>query len=71
MVKRKLSYIIKKIQQYVILDVGMLITDIIKALMSLLLSALLLQHLFNSQHYCPYGALTSLKIPSFGDHLLL
>lgn len=49
----------------------MLITDIIKALMNLLLSALLLPHLFNSERYRPYGAFRSLKIPSFGDHLLL
>lgn len=62
---------VKKIQQNIILNVSMLITDIIKALMSLLLSALLLPHLFNPEHYCPYGALRSLKIPSFGDHLLL
>lgn len=61
----------KKIQQDITLDVSMMITDIIKAPMSFLLSALLLRHLFNPEHYCPYGVLTSLKFPSFGDHLLL
>lgn len=42
-------------------DVSMLIADIIKALMSILSPALLLPHLFNPEHYRPYGALTSLK----------
>lgn len=60
---------VKKIQQSIILNVSS--TDIIKALMSLLLSALLLPHLFNPEHYCPCGALTPFKIPSFSDHLLL
>lgn len=63
--------IVKKIQCDVIFNASMLITDIIKALMSLLLPALLLQHLFNPERYCPYGALGSLKIPTLGDHLLL
>lgn len=63
--------IVKKIQCNVIFNARMLITDIIKALMSLLLPALLLQHLFNPERYCPYGALGSLKIPTLGDHLLL
>lgn len=63
--------IVKTIQLGVSLNVRVLITDIIKALMSLLLSALLLPHLFNPEHYCPCGALTPLKIPSFSDHLLL
>lgn len=34
-------------------------------------AALLLRHLFNLGHYCPYGALTFLKIPSFSDHVVL
>lgn len=61
----------KKTQWSSTLNVSMLIADVIKALMSLLLSALLLPHLFNSAHYCAYGALTPLEIPSLGDHLLL
>lgn len=49
---------VKKIQQKIILNVRVLITVIIKPLMSLLLPDLLLLHLFNPGHYCPYGALT-------------
>ena len=71
MEKIQYSCIVKKIQQNIIFSVSMLIADIIKALMSPLLSALLLPHLFNPERYCPYGALRSLEIPSFGDHLLL
>lgn len=57
MVKKKK----KEKEQNITFSVNMLFIDIIKALMSLLLSALLLTHLFNLAHNCPYVALKSLK----------
>lgn len=47
----------KKQKKTLFFSVNMLINDMIKALMSFLLSALLLTHLFNPECYCPFVAL--------------
>lgn len=65
------SRMVERTQRAVAFSVIMLITNIIKGLMSLLSPALLLPHLFNPECYHPHGALRSLKVPSFSDHLLL